>query len=120
VLEKYFRLDGIQQDERTTEHKFNAEVKSWLFPQVLQITKHWFSECVVCKDNTFPQMLLLFELAHDVADRIYQAITGRNQAVRFSSQYFVLTTRLVSPATLTSTHHEIPTKPALINAIYPM
>ncbi|MSO56282.1 MAG: hypothetical protein EXQ55_05075 [Acidobacteria bacterium] len=32
------------------------------------------AECVTCKDNTFPQLLLLVEFAHDAADRIYKAI----------------------------------------------
>lgn len=76
VMEKYFRADGTMQIEHGDEHKFYSEVKAWLFPQVLQIAKQWLTECVVCKDNTFPQMLLLIELAHDAADRIYHAITG--------------------------------------------
>jgi type III restriction enzyme len=33
-------------------------------------------ECVTCKDNTFPQLLLLIEFAHDAADRIYKAIVA--------------------------------------------
>ena len=56
VLEKYF-----------TE-------KPWLFPQILGMAKRWLAECVTCKDNTFPQLLLLVEFAHDAADRIYKAI----------------------------------------------
>ena len=76
VLEKYFRADGTIQVERIREHKFYSEVKTWLFPQVLQIAKRWLKECVICKGDTFPQMLLLIELAHDAADRVYQAITG--------------------------------------------
>jgi type III restriction enzyme len=63
VLEKYFRDD-------------EGGVKRWLFPQLLAISKRWLSECVTCKDNTFPQMLLLLELAHDAADRIYRAIAA--------------------------------------------
>ena len=34
------------------------------------------AECVHCKDNTFPQMLLLIDRAHDAADRIYHAIVA--------------------------------------------
>lgn len=64
VLEKYFRQgDG---DETRDE--------VWLFPQLLEIAKRWLAECVACKDNTFPQLLLLVEFANDAADRIYQAI----------------------------------------------
>jgi len=33
-------------------------------------------ECVTLKDNTFPQLLLLIEFAHDAADRIYKAIVA--------------------------------------------
>jgi len=63
VLEKYFRdTDG--------------NPKPWLFPQLLRIVRGWRQECLVCKDNTFPQMLLMAELAHDAADRIYRAIVA--------------------------------------------
>lgn len=61
ALEKYFR-DEDGQD------------KPWLFPQLLGIAKRWLDECVTLKDNTFPQLLLLIEFAHDAADRIYKAI----------------------------------------------
>jgi type III restriction enzyme len=76
TLEKYFRQDGEERTDRPKEHKFDGEVKSWLFPQMLDIAKRWLAECVVLKDNTFPQLLLLIEFAHDAADRIYNAIVG--------------------------------------------
>ena len=74
TLEKYFRQDGEQRTDRPEEHQFDGEVQSWLFPQMLSIVKRWLAECVTCKDNTFVQLLLLIELAHDAADRIYRAI----------------------------------------------
>ena len=46
----------------------------WLFPQLLAITRRWMQECVTLKDDTFPQLLLFAELAHDAADKIYRAI----------------------------------------------
>lgn len=61
TLEKYFRDD-------------DGNDKPWLFPQLLSIAKRWLAECVTLKDNTFPQLLLLIEFAHDAADRIYKAI----------------------------------------------
>jgi len=78
TLEKYFRQDGEERTDRPKEHKFDGEVKSWLFPQVLDITKRWLAECVVLKDSTFPQLLLLIEFAHDASDRIYKAIVASN------------------------------------------
>ena len=63
TLEKYFRDD----DENT---------KPWLFPQILAITKRWLDECVILKDNVFPQLLLLIEFAHNASDRIYRAIVA--------------------------------------------
>jgi len=63
VLERYFRDD-------------DDNVKPWLFPQLLAVAKRWLSECVVFKDNTFPQLLLLVEFAHDAVDRIYKAIVA--------------------------------------------
>ncbi len=61
TLETYFRDD-------------DGNDKPWLFPQLLGIAKRWLDECVTLKDNTFPQMLLLVEFAHDASDRIYKAI----------------------------------------------
>ncbi len=63
TLEKYFRDD-------------DGNDKPWLFPQLLGIAKRWLAECVTLKDNTFPQLLLLIEFAHDAADRIYKAIVA--------------------------------------------
>jgi type III restriction enzyme len=62
TLEKYFRDDG-------------GNDKPWLFPQLL-IARRWLAECVTLKDNTFPQLLLLIEFAHDAADRIYKAVVA--------------------------------------------
>jgi type III restriction enzyme len=61
TLEKYFRDD-------------DGNDKPWLFPQLLGIARRWLTECVTCKDHTFPQLLLLIEFAHDAADRIYKGI----------------------------------------------
>jgi type III restriction enzyme len=74
TLEKYFRQDGEIRTEKTAVHRFESEVQAWLFPQVLAISRRWLDGYVHCKDNTFPQLLLLVEFAHDAADRIYGAI----------------------------------------------
>ncbi len=63
VLEKYFR-----DDEKSP--------KVWLFPQLLSVVRQWRTQCVTCKDDAFPQMLLLTGFAHDAADRIYRAIVS--------------------------------------------
>lgn len=69
VLEKYFRDD-------------EGGVRVWLFPQLLDISKRWLAECVTCKDNTFPQMLLFAVLAHDAADKIYRAIAASEPGMK--------------------------------------
>ena len=74
TLEKYFRGDGTFPKRGEPPHQWNNEVQAWRFPQLLDITRHWLAECLTCQDNTFPQLLLLFELAHDAADKIYAAI----------------------------------------------
>jgi type III restriction enzyme len=79
TLEKYFRQDGERRTDRSTAHRFDADVQGWLFPQVLSIAKRWLDECVTCKDNTFPQLLLLIEFAHDAADRIYKGIVANSE-----------------------------------------
>jgi len=54
-------------------------VKHWLFPSLLGICRRWLDECVVCKDNTFKQLLLLLEHAYMAADKIYGAIVSSEQ-----------------------------------------
>ncbi|MDO8616111.1 MAG: DEAD/DEAH box helicase family protein [Dehalococcoidia bacterium] len=66
TLEKYFR------DE-------DGNVRQWLFPQLLGVARRWLAECVRCKDNTFPQLLLLVEFADDAAGRIYRAIVASTE-----------------------------------------
>ncbi|SMH58076.1 type III restriction enzyme [Picosynechococcus sp. OG1] len=76
TLERYFRQDGDRLTEKPEEHRFDPDVQSWLFPQVLQISKDWLGECLIQKSHTFPQMLLLTEFAYDASDCIYQAIAA--------------------------------------------
>ena len=64
VLEKYYR------DER------NEPPKAWLFPQLVDIARRWYDECVDCKDDAFPQLLYFAENAHNAADRIYRSIAA--------------------------------------------
>jgi len=82
VLEKYFRHDGEERADKVAKHQFDADVKHWLFPQVLPIAKAWLAECVSCKDNAFPQLLLLIENAHDAADKIYRAIAKADEGTQ--------------------------------------
>ncbi len=44
TLEKYFRSDGTEKTERASEHRFDGQVKAWLFPQVLAVTR----QCSLC------------------------------------------------------------------------
>lgn len=56
-----FTTDGITDEiveERTADYGRDAGVQAWRFPQVPTITKRWLRECVRCKDDTFPQLLL--------------------------------------------------------------
>ena len=79
TLEKYFRADGQhhngdESNGHAKEHRFDAQVQIWRFPEVLAIARRWLSECVTLKDHTFPQLLLLLEFAHNAADKIYLSI----------------------------------------------
>ena len=69
VLRQYFSAAAPAEGEPT-----GAQV--WLFPQILQIVRRWLAECVVCKDNVFPQLLLLAELAHSAAEKVHRAIAA--------------------------------------------
>jgi type III restriction enzyme len=68
--DKYFRDD-------------NGNAKPWLFPQLVGIARQWLRECVILKDNTFPQLLLLIEFAHDAADHIYKAIIASRDGPKY-------------------------------------
>lgn len=56
--------------------------KPWLFPQLLQVVREWRENYLTCKDNAFPQMLLLVAFAHTAAEKIYQAIVTSDEGER--------------------------------------
>jgi len=60
-------LDNYLRDPEGAE-------KPWLFPQVLAIVRRWLDECVTCKDDAFPQMLLIGQLESDAAEKVYRSI----------------------------------------------
>lgn len=68
MMSKYFTDEG--------------NVKPWLFPQLLQVVREWRETCLTCKDNAFPQMLLLVAFAHAAAEKIYQAIVTSAESAR--------------------------------------
>lgn len=74
VQEIAFNLSKITLEKYFEEEDDNR--KHWLFPQLLSITKEWMKKCLICKDNTFPQLLLLTDLAHRAVDRIYLSIVA--------------------------------------------
>lgn len=76
TLEKYFRQDGTTRNGQPELHTFDREVKAWLFPDLLQISRLWLRDYVRCKDNTFPQLLLMVQFAHQAADRIYRGVVN--------------------------------------------
>lgn len=69
TLEKYFQDDG-------------GSPKNWFFPDLVSISRRWLEECLTCKDNTFPQLLLLTEFQHDAADRVYGAVVSSQDGVK--------------------------------------
>jgi type III restriction enzyme len=107
----------------TLENHFQDDegnIKPYLFPQVLDITRQWIDECVICHDNTFPQLLLLIKFAHNAADRIYRSIvksTDKSQALKpVLKPYDMLgttkyvdfdTIRAVYPTTLSHISHVV-------------
>ncbi len=58
--------------KRTFERHWPDE--PWAFPQLVRITRTWITDHLVFKDNTFPQMMLLHELADRAVERIRHAI----------------------------------------------
>jgi type III restriction enzyme len=72
VLETFFRDD---QDQ----------IKSWLFPQILEIARAWRKECVTCQDDMFPQILLWTQFCTEAGEKIYRsmaAATGGEKRIK--------------------------------------
>lgn len=66
-----FRLAALLLEKYFSEEDAS---KPWLFPQLLTIVRTWRETSLTCKDNAFPQMLLMVALAHNAVDKIYLAI----------------------------------------------
>ncbi|MFH1906582.1 MAG: DEAD/DEAH box helicase family protein, partial [Chloroflexota bacterium] len=69
-----FRLAALLLERKFQDADGN--LKPWLFPQLTGIVRRWREECLTCKDNAFPQMLLIEKFKHDAAEKIYQAIVA--------------------------------------------
>jgi type III restriction enzyme len=63
VLETFFR------DE-------DGSIKSWLFPQILEIARDWRKECVTCQDDMFPQILLWAQFCTEAGEKIYRSMAA--------------------------------------------
>ncbi len=63
TLEKFFR------DEE-------ENIKPWLFPELLRISREWLDKYVYCKDNTFIQMMLIIDFTEIASEKIYRAIAA--------------------------------------------
>jgi type III restriction enzyme len=64
TLDRFFRTEG-------------GDDRPWLFPQLVGITQRWLDTCVTCKDDTFPQLLLLSEWESVAAEKIYRSVDGK-------------------------------------------
>ena len=74
-----FSLAALMMGKYFTDEN---NTKPWLFPQLLQVTREWREKYLTCKDNAFPQMLLLVAFAHTAAEKIYQTIVTSNEGER--------------------------------------
>ncbi len=73
IYEQYFRVDDAAGKPAD---------KPWLIPQILAAVRAWRQQCLTCKDDAFPQMLLLVEYAHRAAEKIYHAIVASTPGER--------------------------------------
>lgn len=69
-----FKLAALMLDMYFKD--MDGNTKPWLFPQLLRIVREWRETCLTCKDNAFPQMLLLVAFAHAAAEKVYQALVS--------------------------------------------
>ena len=68
LLDRYFR-DAPDGDGVAVE-------RPWLFPKLVRIARQWMDDpdCLILKDNAFPQLLAFAEYANDAVDRVYLGI----------------------------------------------
>jgi len=74
VLEHYFPDQRQEWSISPSEDQTKAPARPWLFPDLVAIARRWLDECLILRDNTFPQLLLFAENSHNAADRVYQAV----------------------------------------------
>ena len=76
IQEVSFRLAKLLMERYFVDSGVGGEPveEIFLFPQLLAITSRFIDERVRCKDDAFPQLLLIHRLADDACDRIYRAI----------------------------------------------
>jgi type III restriction enzyme len=70
LLDRYLTADDGQGGK--------AE-RPWLFPQALSIVRRWREECLVQKDGTFPQLLLMTTYKLEAAGKVYHAIVDATE-----------------------------------------
>ena len=66
VLETFFRDD-------------DGSIKSWLFPQILDIARDWREKCVTCQDDMFPQILLWAQFCTEAGEKIYRSMAAATE-----------------------------------------
>ena len=66
-----FHLAGFTL--RTWFKDQDDNLKPWLFPPLLAITRRWMAECLSCTGGTFPAYLLWRDIGEKAAERIYRA-----------------------------------------------
>ncbi|MBI2774311.1 MAG: DEAD/DEAH box helicase family protein [Chloroflexi bacterium] len=67
-----YRIARLTVDQRLRAG--DGSERPWLFPQVLEIVKKWFAECVFLKDGAFPQLIAITQYAHAASERIERSI----------------------------------------------
>jgi type III restriction enzyme len=74
VVERHFRGGGDGSTAAADASPAPADVQPWRFPAVLRLTQSWMRECLVLKDDTFPQLLLLGENLSKAAEKVHGGI----------------------------------------------
>lgn len=74
-----FHLASLMMGKYFTEE---GQGKPWLFPQLLNAVREWREKHLTCKDNAFPQMILVTAFAHNAAEKIYQAVVPGEEGSR--------------------------------------
>lgn len=95
IQETEFHLTKVLMETHIRDADNDA--KWWLFPELLRITRRWMKECVTYKDNTYPQLFYIGEIARKAAYRIHMGILNSERQTQSTDSKITASEKIFLP-----------------------